>query len=157
MHTTPQESDAKEFFNVNTIGALATIGEHGKPHVRIIYYAPGENFEFFFLSLDTMRKTYDLRHDQHVAFAIQGPDRNHTLQIEGVSEEITDEATFGPVLVALTEHLFPEHEISSPLTHLDAGKPVMFRIVPTWVRWGDFTHGAHTNESFLEIIPRPMN
>jgi hypothetical protein len=73
--------------------------------------------------------------------------------MEGAFEEMTDTATFGPMLSQLTTHLFPKGDISAPVTHLDTAHPVFFKFTPTWIRFADFTAGNGNKEVFSLITP----
>jgi general stress protein 26 len=150
-HTTDPKSAALSFLKDNCVGAVSTLSEAGTPRVRLVYYAADDSFSVYFLSLGNTRKVTDIRADSRAAFVVAGPDAHHTLQMEGTFEEITDTATFGPILSDLTKHLFPEGEESSPLDHLASAKPVIFKFSPTWIRWGDFTHPSRSEEAFTEI------
>ncbi len=151
MQTTTHKEDALAFLKFHTLGALATLSPEGEPHVRLAYYAGDETFATYFMSLANTRKVADIHANPKAAFVVSSEDKAHTLQIEGVFEEITDTATFGPILAELTKHLYPNEEPSAPITHMDASHPVLYKLTPTWIRWGDFTHGTHTNEVMFEI------
>lgn len=85
------------------------------------------------------------------AFVVTGPDERHTLQIEGLFEEITDTATFGPIITSLASHLYPKGEPTAPIAHLDNAKPVCFKLKPTWIRYADFDNGLGSENVFAEI------
>jgi general stress protein 26 len=151
MEQPQTRADALSFLTSNSIGALATISSENNPRVRLVYYATDSDFSIYFLSLENTRKTSDIRSNEKAAFVVSSPDSHHTLQIEGVFEEMTDTATFGPVIANLTSHLFPKGEDSAPLTHLDTAKPVFFKLAPRWIRWGDFTKGTKSDDVFTEL------
>ncbi|MEO6536376.1 MAG: pyridoxamine 5'-phosphate oxidase family protein [Candidatus Paceibacterota bacterium] len=151
MEQTQQREAALSFLTSNSIGALATVSTEGTPRVRLVYYATDPDFSIYFLSLENTRKTIDIRSNTKAAFVVSSNDSHHTLQIEGLFEEMTDTATFGPVIDSLTKHLFPENDISAPITHLDKSKPVFFKLSPTWIRWGDFSKGTTSEEVFFEL------
>ncbi len=153
MNPTIPKEEAHTFLTSNDIGALATTSSDGMPHVRLVYYAADADFSIYFLSLANTRKADDIQNGSKAAFVVTGNDRHHTLQIEGIFEEMTDTAIFGPMISSLTAHLFPKGESSAPITHLDTAKPVFFKISPTWIRWGDFTHGAKNSEVLHTINP----
>jgi general stress protein 26 len=148
--TTPKDQ-ILAFLESHELGALATTSPEGEAHVRLVYYANDPVGNLYFLSLANTRKVADIRANTKAAFVVVSDDKEHTLQIEGNFEEITDTATFGPIIVTLTRHLFPNGEPSAPVTHLDPSKPVCFKLTPSWIRWGDFTKGRGNENVFTEI------
>lgn len=151
MEHTDETRAALEFLKSHSLGAIATTGLDGSPRVRVMYYACDDDFSIYIFSLRNTRKVEDIHENARAAFTVASDDTHHTLQIEGQFEGMTDTATFGPALATLTSHLFPADDISAPVTHLDLAKPVMFKLVPTWLRWGDFTKGSKTDDVFTEI------
>lgn len=153
MTTTDAEHKqaALNYLKTNDLGALATKSAEGRPRVRQTYYACTDDFSVYFLSLANTRKVSDIRANAEAAFVVTGPDKRHTLQMEGVFEEITDRATFGPIISSLTSHLYPDGEPSAPIAHLDNAKPVCFKLKPTWVRYADFDAGLGSENVFTEI------
>jgi general stress protein 26 len=149
--TNEKRKEALAFLKAHTIAAIATKSAEGNPHVRMVYYACDDAFAIYFLSLANTRKAADIKANKEAAFVVSSPDTHHTLQIEGVFEEMTDTGTFGPTIVSLTQHLFPKGEEAAPITHLDASHPVFFKLSPTWIRWGDFTRGGGNKEVFFEV------
>jgi general stress protein 26 len=153
MITSPEtRNNALNFLQANSIGALATKSPEGDPHVRLIYYACDDTFSLYFLSLANTRKADDIATNKKAAFVVSSSDSHHTLQIEGVFEEMTDTETFGPMIVNLTKHLFPKDDSPAPITHLDPSHPVFFKLTPTWIRWGDFTQGNGSEKVFTELL-----
>jgi hypothetical protein len=135
--TTPKDQ-ILAFLESHELGALATTSPEGEAHVRLVYYANDPVGNLYFLSLANTRKVADIRANTKAAFVVVSDDKEHTLQIEGNFEEITDTATFGPIIV-------------TPVTHLDPSKPVCFKLTPSWIRWGDFTKGRGNENVFTEI------
>jgi hypothetical protein len=51
------------------------------------------------------------------------------------------------IFMAKGEH-FP------PLAHLDPGRALLYKLTPEWIRWGDFTKGESSDETFVTIRPQ---
>lgn len=153
MENTKHREDALTFLKSHSVAALATLSAEGQPRVRLVYYTGDDSFTTYVMTLSNTRKVADIHANRRAAIVISSEDKTHTLQIEGMFEEMTDTETFGPVVTELTKHLYPEGEPSAPIAHMDTAHPVLFKLVPTWIRWGDFTHGTHTNEVLFEIDP----
>ncbi len=151
MNTSIQKEAVLSFLKAHTIATLATVSPEGTPRARTIYYASDDAFNIYFLSLASTRKVSDIRANPTAAFVVSGDDKMHTLQIEGIFVEMTDTATFGPIITELTAHLYPANGPEAPITHLDNAKPVFFKLSPTWIRWGDFLKGHGNGEVFTEI------
>lgn len=151
--STDTKEEALAFLKAHSLATLATVSPDGHPRARLIYYVCDDSLNLYFLSLGNTRKVSDIRANPKAAIVVSGDDKTHTLQIEGVFEEMTDTATFGPVITELSRNLFPENAPEAPITHMDKGKPVFFKFVPTWIRWGNFTLGNSNAEVFVEIAP----
>ncbi len=146
-----QRTDALAFLKNHSLGTLATLSTEGTPRARVLYYACDESLSLYFLTLANTRKVADIRANPKAAFVVTDAEKNQTLQIEGVFEEITDTATFGPILSELSGRLFPEESQAAPITHMDSAKPVFFKLVPTWIRFGDFVEANGSAEAFSEV------
>ena len=153
MNDSTKRHEALTFLKSNSLASLATVSANGQPRVRLIYYACDDSFTMYFLSLANTRKVADIHANPKAAVVVAGEDKQHTLQIEGVFQEMTDTATFGPVITKLSRNLFPDDGPEAPLTHMDKGKPVFFKFVPTWIRWGNFTIEHGDTGAFVEIVP----
>jgi len=147
-----QRSDALTFLKAHSCGSLATVSAEGTPRVRTLYYSCDDSLSVYLLTLANTRKVSDMHSHPQAAFVVTDTEKNQTLQIEGVFEEITDTATFGPMLSELTSRLFPEGKPSAPITHMDAAKPLLFKLVPTWIRFGDFSETNASKEAFSSVL-----
>lgn len=153
MTNSTKKEEALAFLKAHTLATLATVSADGYPRARLVYYACDDLFNLYFLSLANTRKVADIRANPKAAIVVSSDDKQHMLQVEGTFEEMTDTATFGPMIAELSKNLFPENAPSAPITHMDQGKPVFFKLVPTWIRWGNFTTGHGNTEVFEEIAP----
>lgn len=153
MTDSEKREEALAFLKGHSLATLATVSADSHPRARLVYYVSDDSFTIYFLSLANTRKVADIHANPRAAIVITDDDKQRTLQIEGVFEEMTDTATFGPMITELSRHLFPENAPEAPLTRMDHGKPVFFKLVPTWIRWGNFTIGQGNTEVFAEIVP----
>lgn len=149
--TLMQKSDAVAFLKEHDLGTLATLSSEGIPRARTVYYTCDDSLSVYFLTLANTRKVSDIRSNSHAAFVVTDPEKSQTIQIEGVFEEMTDTATFGPVISNLTARLFPEGKEPAPITHMDSAKPLLFKLIPTWIRFGDFVETQGSNEVFSSV------
>lgn len=152
MKTSPmQRSDAVAFLKQHVLASLATISPEGTPRVRTVYYDCDDSLSLYFLTLENTRKVSDIRANPHAAFVVTDSEESQTLQMEGMFEEITETAAFGPALSKLSSFLYPEGKAAAPVTHMDPAKPRMFKFVPNWVRFGDFTEATGSDEAFCIV------
>lgn len=153
MTDTTKKDEVLAFLKAHSLATLATISAEGYARARLIYYASDDAFNVYFLSLANTRKVSDIRANPKAAMVISDSDKQHTLEIEGVFEEMTDTATFGPIITQLSKNLFPDDGPEAPLTHMDKSVPVFFKLIPSWIRWSNFTQGRGNAEVFTEIVP----
>lgn len=149
--TDSTKQEALAFLKSHSLASLATVSPEGQPRARLLYYASDDAFNTYFLSLANTRKVADIRANPKAALVVASDDKEHTLQIEGVFEEMTDTATFGPMITELSKNLYPETGPSAPITHMDKAHPVFFKLTPTWIRWNNFTLGDGNSQVFAEI------
>lgn len=149
--TDATKQEALAFLKSHSLATLATVSPEGQPRARLVYYASDDAFNVYFLSLANTRKVTDIRTNPKAALVVASGDKEHTLQIEGEFVEMTDTATFGPMITELSRNLYPEAGPSAPITHMDKARPVFFKLAPTWIRWNDFTLGDGNSRIFTEI------
>ncbi|MBU0750192.1 pyridoxamine 5'-phosphate oxidase family protein [Patescibacteria group bacterium] len=150
--TLEQKTEAAlAFLQSHRSGVLATLSPEGAPHARLLYFSADKDFNIHFLTLSTTRKVKDIETDPRAAFVVAAEDVPQTLQIQGVLEDRTDTAVNDPIVNHLFDNLKSNTTYFAPLTRFDPGKVFFYRLKPTSVRWGDFTHGHSTDEVFTEL------
>ncbi len=134
-----------------TTGVLATISSDGSPRARTLYFTSDDAFNIFFLTFSGTQKVSEINADHRAAFVVSAPEKPQTLQIEGTISELTDTAVISPVVRILMDTLMKGGPHFAPLTHLDSGRVLFYKLTPSRVRFGDYTHGEGTEEVLLEI------
>ncbi|MGE5541146.1 MAG: pyridoxamine 5'-phosphate oxidase family protein [Bacillota bacterium] len=152
MTTDPKQA-ALDFLASKKTGVLATLSADGAPRARLVYYANDDRFNIYFLTLGNTRKADDLRYSKKVAFTVADETEPRTVQIEGVAEDITNMPADDAVIETLFHNLQMNAKYYAPLARFDRGDVRFFRITPSFVRFGDFTEGHHTDEVLFEITP----
>lgn len=142
---------AASFLHTHSVGVLATLSPNGTPRARSVYYATDDSFSIYFWTLTSTRKTEDIATNAYGAFVVSDENTPQTLQIEGTISDLTETATINDVIHRLSEKFMERGTHFAPLTHLDSGKIVFYRLTPTWVRFGDFTDGFGSDKTFTEI------
>ena len=145
-------SSALAFLKAHKTGVLATLASKG-PRARTVYYACDHSFSIYFVTHGDTRKWEDLQADARAAFVVSDEHVPQTVQIEGAVTNLTKTALIEPALVDLTMVLLSNTNYFAPLTRFNPADMVFLKLTPSWVRWGDFTSGAHTEEVLREIAP----
>lgn len=153
MNTPDIRQAALSLLKSRTAGVLATVSPEGTPHARTIYYSSDDNFEIFFMTLTNTRKADDVRNEKQVAFVVSDEEGPKTIQVEGIITELTDTAVIDPIIVDLLNTFMTNGEPTAPIAHLHASPVSYFKITPTWVRYGDFSHGQGEENVFSVITP----
>ncbi|MDR3547719.1 MAG: pyridoxamine 5'-phosphate oxidase family protein [Candidatus Pacebacteria bacterium] len=144
---------AFDFLASQKTGVLSTLSPAGTPRARLVYYACDGMFAVYFITLANTRKAEDLAAHPQAAFTVSSEAVPQTVQIEGTVEDVTERSIIDPVLVELFKHLNSNTAYGAPLMHFDRADIRFYKLTPSWVRYGDFTSGHHTDEVLEEILP----
>ncbi|MEV4684980.1 pyridoxamine 5'-phosphate oxidase family protein [Streptomyces kurssanovii] len=119
------------FLRRNRLAVQASAAPDGSPQAAVVGFAVSDDLEIVFDTVETTRKSLNLRADPRIALVI-GWDDAVTVQIEGLAD-----FPAGAELTRLQEcyfRVYPDgrDRLSWPgITHV--------RVRPTWVRYSDFT------------------
>ncbi|MGW7285865.1 pyridoxamine 5'-phosphate oxidase family protein [Streptomyces sp. NPDC054847] len=119
------------FLRRNRLAVQASAAPDGSPQAAVVGFAVSDDLEIVFDTVETTRKSLNLRADPRIALVI-GWDDAITVQIEGLAD-----FPAGDELTRLQEcyfRVYPDgrDRLSWPgITHV--------RVRPTWVRYSDFT------------------
>lgn len=149
------------FLSANPAGVLSSVSPDGDPHGTVVYFSIDKSFKLCFLTKDGTRKYDNLKRNNHVMLTVFEPASQTTVQIEGVAYEITDSVDVNAVAGAvLSACLKTSNSGMVPITNLQAGSYVAFRIKPKLIRmavysdpkFGDYAELFESVESFdLEL------
>lgn len=146
--------EALSFLVNHETGVIATISGEGKPRARLVYYTCDDAFNIFFITLDSTRKAADLAKNPVAAFVVSETDMPRTLQVEGPVQDLTDTETMNPMITDFIRSLTSnERKHGIPIAHLDAATIKLYRLTPSWLRWGDFTFAVGEDKVFTQIDP----
>jgi hypothetical protein len=118
------------FLRKHRLAVLSTVSPSGDPEAAVVGVAFTDQLEIVFDTLDSTRKTVNLRSHPPIAFVI-GWDREITVQYEGVADE-----PHGAELDRLKQAYFAvypdgrDHQKWPGITY--------FRTRPVWARYSDF-------------------
>jgi general stress protein 26 len=142
---------ARAFLQAHRTGVLSTLSPLGNPRARLVYFAGDADFNIYFMSMDTTRKAEDIRSHNKAAFVISSEEVPQTLQLEGIVEDITNTPAPDDTVENLFENLRSNATYFTPLARFDRGDIRFYRITPTWIRFGSFTHGHSSDEVFTKL------
>jgi general stress protein 26 len=149
-----RREEALSFLVNHDSGVLSTVSKEGKPRSRMVYYTCDDSFNIFFITLESTRKVADLKANPYASFIIAETDMPRTLQVEGTIHDVTDTETMNPMITSFIRSLSsPERKHGIPLEHLNAATIKLYRINPSWLRWGDFTFARGEDKVFTLIDP----
>lgn len=129
----------KDFLNRHRKAVFATASGDLEPHASLMLYAIDDDLHFYFGTRKSFRKYERLLKNPKIALAVieEVLDPQQVVEVEGIAEEIPAEKT------KETHDFF---ESKNPSTHYvkDAPDMVMFKIIPTRMRWLDASSGELT-------------
>jgi general stress protein 26 len=150
--TDPQKrTDALAFLKSQRVGTLATLSPEGNPRARLVHFVCDDSFAIYFLTLANTRKVEDISHRAQAAFVVSTEEKPQTMQIEGTIQDVSDAEVSDETVHGILERLQSTATYRAPLTRFDASAMRLYKLVPTWMRWGDFTVGEGSDEVFSAI------
>lgn len=127
------------FLKSSQVGVLATADHEGIPHAAVIYFSIDENFMITFTTKQETKKHSNLQENKNVMLVAYEASSQTTAQVAGVVEDITDtdaaQAAYGMTLRAARE---TSESGVPPMSKLDAGKYVAYRLVPASIKMAIF-------------------
>ncbi len=145
------------FLEDTPVGVLASVDPNGDPHGVVIYFVIDGDFNVYFLTRAETRKYDNLKRHNHAMLTVFDPQSQTTAQITGRAEEITDNYQINQIANKMVEANFKASESDvPPITKLNAGEAVAFKIVPVQIRMavyarpesGDYKELFESIESF---------
>lgn len=127
---------ARAFLDAHRKMVLTVLDEAGHPNSSLMLYAADNNFNIYFGTRASFGKYKALMADNHVAVAVveESLDPLRVVDIQGMAEQIPNTA------LADTLEWFSRKNPAKYYVK-DAEDFVMFRIVPTGIRWLDASSG----------------
>ena len=152
----PEEArdEALSFLVDHREGVLSTVSAEGQPRSRLLYYTCDDSFNIFFITLANTRKVADLAAHPKAAFVVSDTETPQTLQVEGEVKDLTETATNDPLIVGFFRELQSHKKYGIPLEHLDSAVIKIYRLSPSWIRWGHFTFGRGSDAVLTLIDPK---
>ena len=146
-----------DFLIANPIGVLSSVTPDGNPHGTVIYYHAARDFTITFLTKTQTRKYDNLRRNNHVMLTVFDAQTQTTAQVAGKTVEISDSYEINVVAGAILGASLQTSEAGMlPITKLEAGRYVAFKLTPVQIRMavyarpdpGDYSELFESIESF---------
>lgn len=136
------------------VGVLSTVSPDGDPHGVVIYFVVDGDFNVYFLTRDETRKYDNLKHHNHAMLTVFDPATHTIAQIIGRAKEIEDSYQINKIANKMVQANFKVSEVDMPpITKLDAGECVAFKIEPVQIRMAVYARpeSGSYNELFESI------
>jgi len=143
--------EAKNFITSHEIAVLSTLSRDNKVQGATVYYHYIDG-KFYILTKSDSSKAHNMLANHQVALTIFDADEIKTLQLQGEAEIEGDLAVKRLVFDELVHpRQYKDENLMPPVTQLDAGGFITFRITPTVAIYSDFndkskilpTHATH--------------
>jgi len=130
------------FLHKHRLGVVATVAPNGEPESAVVGIAISDELEVIFDTIDTTRKSQNLRKFPRIAVVI-GWDAEITVQLEGVADEPK-----GAELDRVKEIYFGVYPDGRDRQNWPG--MTYFRVRPVWARYSDFNTNPRTIVEFSE-------
>lgn len=130
---------ARNFLRSREVAVLSTTDRTGNIEGATIYYLFGDNDKFYILTKSNTSKAHNMLANHQVALTIFDDKEARTAQVQGYAEIEADQSTKQAIFDRLIRpRKYGEETLMPPLTELDAGGFIAFRITPTNVKYTNY-------------------
>lgn len=151
MHDVETREIMRKFINEHSFAILSTINDQGHPHGTALYAGSDDNLNVYFMTKSGTAKSRYVDNDDMVALTFGDEIEQATLQLSGSVAEMYDakEGAHAVQLLDSLKHKSPEAR--KPISKLNAGSYIIFRITPDWAllrmyAGGSMAQGVQTYE-----------
>ena len=142
------------FLRRNHIAVLATASpQSAEPHAAVVYYATDSHMNIYFVTKENTTKSRNLTANPQAAIVVYESDSQRTAQISGQVERVNDKDMMERALKLMSK--FSSQTAGTeqtPISRLDAGKYILYRISPQAVRLAEYRYGTK-DEMFDVAVP----
>jgi len=135
-----QHQRIAKFLKANHVGILATADKAGRPQAAAVYYALDNELNIYFITKKGTAKGRNLEVNPRVAFTVFTAATQSTLQISGIAHQLDDVSAFHRIFKAiLSASRITSESPVPPVTRLDSGEYVAYKIKPRTMRLAHYT------------------
>ena len=147
------KAKALEFLKAHNVAVLSTIEPDGTPHAAVITTMTDDNFNFFFITKADTTKAKNIEQNKNAALTFVDVNILTTVQVKGLVHNLENAPDYADTFLKVSEVV--SKYISPPLAQLkNPGEFVLYKLEPTWLRFGDFSAKTDATQSvFQQIIP----
>lgn len=133
MSLSMTKTKIREFINTHPLAVLSTVGLDGYPCGAVVYVACSADFTLYFLTKTETDKSRAIDENDSVALTLVQEETQETTQITAKVARISDPREIDTAY-DLLRALPKETHSRLPITKVDAGAYVTYRVVPQWAR-----------------------
>lgn len=141
LSSTLIEAQESAFLSSHNIGVLSTLGRNGLLRGSVVYYTydPDAPAIHLLTKADT-KKAHNILATHQAAFTIYDEAKRQTLQLQGIAEIEPDLSVKSRVFQEISSpKQYQDGVESPPVTGIDAGGYIVFRITPSTVELNDYS------------------
>ncbi|MEO7363982.1 MAG: pyridoxamine 5'-phosphate oxidase family protein, partial [Candidatus Saccharimonadales bacterium] len=143
-----------DFLFESSIGVLSSTDPNGDPHGAVIYFTITKDFEVAILTKSGTRKYDNLMRNSHVMLTVFDSKTQSTAQLTGIAHEVKNGFDMNAIAARIQGTSLKTSETGlAPLSKLEAGSFVAFRIEPVQVRMAVYaSSGAGNHAQLFETV-----
>ncbi|MEN9407438.1 MAG: hypothetical protein RLZZ455_654 [Candidatus Parcubacteria bacterium] len=152
-----ERQDVYNYLTSHVLAVLSTIDPEEKPYAATMFYIVDKKLNFYFFSRTHTRKIDNVKRSKNVAITVIDQEHAITVQAQGIIEEILDEEDRTRLIGIMGEHTVQKasHLWPPPIAKLPEGDLTILRVVPTWIRYGDYSKISTDSDGiFYQIEPQ---
>lgn len=157
VEITTQNPKIYHFLQTHQLGILATADKEGVPHAATIYFLVEPDFSIRFITKQQTTKHRNLQANPQAALAVYEAVSQITVQLSGPVEEVSDVDELEHIVGEVVEIAASSSEgHRPPISKLDAGKYVAYRLRPSSVRMAEFVRAEYPPvDEIFEVVTAP--
>ncbi len=155
-----KDQQVLDFMRSRPTATLATVSSASKPHAATIYAYVEDDFSVYFTVKSETNKYNNLVDSGLAALVISDDRAVQTVQLEGNAMPVEDPAKVAALRKELALIARLNVPASPPIDKMLEGEYVVFKVVPTWLRYADFKSAPADDKHFWyfhQVIPRENN
>ncbi|MDB5168614.1 MAG: hypothetical protein JWO55_872 [Candidatus Saccharibacteria bacterium] len=138
-----------KFINEHSFAVLSTINSKGHPHGTALYVGSDKDLNVYFMTKSGTAKSRYVDNDDMVALTFGDEAEQATLQLSGSVAEVYDPVEGAGAMDLLENLKHHSKDVRPPLSKLNAGSYLMFRVTPDWAHMvvyggGSMVEGVQT-------------
>jgi general stress protein 26 len=155
MEQQKTKNEVLSFLNDHAVAVLATISNSQAPIASAMYFTVDDNFNFFFLTKSTTRKSIHMQENGKVAIVVVAHNSPISVQVEGIAHIVSDPMEHREALNQIAERSARQGKKfwPPPVSQLQDGEMIIFKVTPTMCCYCDFFHGKPGKAHMVQITP----